>query len=152
MRAVAREPYAPRVPGRAIVIAAWATNILFLITAVPAAAGVDAFDGPAVGMAVGLFLVSLIVWPWALGRAFVRSAEGDDIVVASMFLTMGDAPRSVRWHLFGALTVCLAIAAATAADNPFGVLVPMLPLGLIGLWGARHGTFPPRPASASRAR
>jgi hypothetical protein len=24
-------------------------------------------------------------------------------------------------------------------------LVPMLPLGLIGLWGARHGTFPPRP-------
>ena len=26
----------------------------------------------------------------------------------------------------------------------FGILVPMLGLGLIALWGARHGTFPAR--------
>jgi len=40
--------------------------------------------------------------------------------------------------------VCIAVTAATAAAEPFGILVPMLPLGLIGLWGARHGVFPPR--------
>jgi len=36
------------------------------------------------------------------------------------------------------------VTAATALAEPFGVLVPMLPLGLLGLWGARHGVFPPR--------
>ena len=34
--------------------------------------------------------------------------------------------------------------------NPFGVLVPMLPMGLAGLWGARHGVYPPRPAPAKK--
>ena len=44
------------------------------------------------------------------------------------------------------------VAAATAAAEPFGILVPMLPLGLLGLWGARHGVFPPRrtPDAATR--
>jgi len=41
--------------------------------------------------------------------------------------------------------VCLAIAAATVVAEPFGVLVPMLPPGLAGMWAARHGQFPPRP-------
>jgi hypothetical protein len=140
------------VPGRAIVWFAWAANAVFLVVAVPSAAGVDAFEDPAVGVALTLFGLSLVVWPWALGRAFLRSAEGDDIAVASLFLTVGDAPKQVRWHLFGALAVCLVIVAATAADDPFGVLVPMLPLGLIGLWAARYGTFPPRAATPTRPR
>jgi hypothetical protein len=50
----------------------------------------------------------------------------------------------VRWLLYGSLVVCLAITVATASANPFGVLVPMYPLGLVGLWGARHGVYPPR--------
>jgi hypothetical protein len=37
----------------------------------------------------------------------------------------------------------------TSAVRPFsslafGVLVPVSGLGLMGLWGARYGTFPPR--------
>ncbi len=144
--------YAPGVPGREIVVASWAANVLFLCVAAPAALGVGAFEGPAVGMALALFGVSLVVWPWALARAFVRSADGDDIDVASLFLTLGAAQRPVRWHLFGALGVCLVIVAATAANNPFGVLVPMLPLGLIGLWAARYGSFPPRRAQVGRPR
>jgi hypothetical protein len=136
--------------GRGIVISAWLANIAFVVTAAPAAAGVDAFDDAAVAAALVLFGVSLVVWPWALGRAFVRSAEGDDIAVASLFLTMGEASKDVRWHLFGALTVCLVIVAATAANNPFGVLVPMLHLGYVGLWAARYGVFPPRRSQAGR--
>jgi hypothetical protein len=73
-----------------------------------------------------------------------RSAQGDEIVVASLFLMQGDAPRPVRVQLFSALAASAVLAAATGAADAFGILVPMLPLGLIGLWGARYGTFPPR--------
>jgi hypothetical protein len=48
--------------------------------------------------------------------------------------------------------VCLAITVATAAWDPFGVLVPMLPIGLAGMWAARYGVFPPRPPAAPRRR
>ena len=47
---------------------------------------------------------------------------------------------------------CLAITVGTAAWEPFGVLVPMLPLGLAGVWAARYGTFPRRPPVAGRRR
>ena len=75
-----------------------------------------------------------------------RPGRGDDITVSSLFFLDKSAPRDVRRNLFGALAAGLVIAAATAAANPFSVLVPMLPLGLAGLWGARHGVFPPRQA------
>ena len=133
--------------GRGIVIASWAGDALFLVTAVPAALGVDAFDDVAIATALLLFVLSLVVWTVAFVRALVRSTQGDDIVVANMFLTVGEAPRDVRFHLYGALVASIVIAAATAAAEPFGVLVPMLPLGFIGLWAARYGTFPPRPTS-----
>ncbi len=133
-------------PGRAIVVSSWVTNLLFAVTAIPAAAGVDAFDDPAVITALVLFAVSMIVWPWTLMTAFVRSARGDDIAVATLFGSVGDAPTGVRRALFAALAVCLAVTVGTAAANPFGVLVPMLSLGLLGLWAARHGKFPERRA------
>ena len=44
------------------------------------------------------------------------------------------------------------ITAVTASADPFGVLVPMLPLGLVGLWGARHGEFRPRPGVEPEVR
>src|SRR5581483_3530114 len=52
-------------PGRAIVLASWASNVIFAVTAVPVAAGVDALDGVAVGVALTLFLVALGVWSYA---------------------------------------------------------------------------------------
>jgi hypothetical protein len=137
-------------PGRSIVVASWIGNLVYAVTAIPAAAGADAFDGPAIATALVLFFASLGIWTWAFVVALARSAQGDDIVVANLFGTIGDAPRPVRWHLFGSLGVCLLITIATAAANPFGVLVPMLPLGFVGLWAARHGTFPPRRAPTPR--
>ncbi|MCC6339010.1 MAG: hypothetical protein IT197_03435 [Acidimicrobiia bacterium] len=139
-------------PGRAIVVASWASNALFAALALPAAGGVDGLDRAATGVALGLFAVSIVVWSWAFGRAVVRSARGDDIAVASLFFLQGSAPRAVKAHLLGALAVSVAVAVVTAAADPFGVMVPMLPLGLAGLWAARHGTFPPRPQPASAAR
>lgn len=122
----------------------WAADGLFAVTAVPAALGVDLLDGAAVAVALGLFAVSIPVWAYAFGLAVARTARGDDVVVASLFFLQGSAPRRVQLELLGALGACVLVAAATGAANPFGVLVPMLPFGLIGLWGARHGTYPPR--------
>lgn len=130
--------------GRAIVRASWASNVVFAVTAIPVAVGVDAFDGPAVGVALTLFVISLGVWIYAFAVAVNRTAQGDDVVVGNLFLMQGPVPRVVRWHLFGSFALCLAIVAGTASGDPFGVLVPMLPLGFVGLWGARHGTFPAR--------
>jgi len=125
-------------------VSSWVGDALFAATAIPAAVGIRAFDTAAIATALGLFFVSLVIWVWLFAIAAARSARGDDIVVGSLFGTVGGAPRDVRIQLFGALGVCLLVTVATAAADPFGVLVPMLPLGLVGLWAARHGTFPLR--------
>ncbi|HEX3667985.1 MAG TPA: hypothetical protein VHY55_02400 [Acidimicrobiia bacterium] len=130
--------------GKRILVVSWAANALFAVTAIPAALGVSAFDVPAIVVALGLFAISLGVWCWAFAVALARTTRGDDVVVASMFLVQGPAPKRVRVQLFGSLAVCVAVTAVTAVAEPFGILVPMLPLGLLGLWGARHGVFPPR--------
>ena len=130
--------------GRAIVTASWASVALFGVTAIPTAAGVSALAAAALATAVTLFLVGIAVWVWAFVVALVRSANGDDIVVGTLFLVQGSAPRTVRVQLFVALAASVALAAGTGSSDAFGILVPMLPLGLIGLWGARHGVFPAR--------
>jgi hypothetical protein len=140
------------VPGQAIIKVSWAGNVVFAITALPVAFGLDELQPVAVGTALALFAVSLVVWVWAFAVAVARSTNGDDIVVGNLFLFEGSAPKPVRVQLFGSFGVCLVITAVTAAADPFGVLVPMLPLGLIGLWGARHGTYGLRPEARTEVR
>ena len=136
--------------GRGIIVASWLGDLLFAVTAIPVALGVNALDDPAVVLALVLFFASLVVWFWALGLAAVRTTRGDDVQVWSLFLLEGRVPARVRWHLYGSFVVCLAVTIATASANPFGVLVPMYPLGLVGLWGARHGVYPPRKTAPRR--
>ena len=133
-------------PGQAIFRTSWAANVLFAVTAAPVALGVDAFDVPAIVVSVGLFLVSLAIWGYAFFVAASRSAGGEDVTLGRMYLVDPGAPRPAQWQLYGSLVVCIVIAGVTAFANPFGVLVPMFPLGLLGLWGARHGEYPPRSA------
>lgn len=139
-------------PGRAIIQISWAGNVLFALTALPVALGADGLQPVAVVTALTLFAVSLGVWGWAFAVAVARSANGDDIAVGNLFLFEGAAPRAARAHLFGSLGTCLLLTAVTAVADPFGVLVPMLPLGLIGLWGARHGTYGLRPFARPEVR
>jgi len=140
----ATRPLPTATTGRGIVVAAWGANALFAATVVPDAFGIDAFGTAADVVCLTLFLVSLPVWLYAFGKAVARTARGDDIVVANLFFLQGSAPRPVRWHLLGATACSVALAGTTAAWNPLAVLVPMLPLGLAGLWGARHGAYFPR--------
>jgi hypothetical protein len=139
-------------PGRAIIRASWATNVVFALTALPVAAGVESVEAVAIVTALALFAIALLVWGWAFAVAVARSAGGENIVVGNLFLLEGQAPKPVRLHLFGALGVCLVITAISASADPFGVLVPMLPVGLIGLWGARHGVYGPRPGFEPEVR
>ena len=139
-------------PGRAIIRASWVADLVFAGTALSLAAGLDGLEPVAIGVALMLFAVSLGVWSWAFAVAVARSTEGDDIAVGSLFLLEGSVPKGVRGHLYGALGVCLLVTALSASSDPFGVLVPMLPLGLAGLWGARHGEFPLRPELRSADR
>jgi hypothetical protein len=78
-----------------------------------------------------------------------RSREEVLSVVGIYFLTDGSAPAPVRRRLLLLLVAQSVVAVAAASIRPFtavafGVLAPMLGLGLMGLWGARFGTFPER--------
>ena len=126
--------------GRAIIRSSWLGNVVFAATAVPALF-VDDMEPVAAVVALALFALSLVVWVWAFAVAVARSSQGDDIAVGNLFLFEGRVPKVVRRHLFSSVGVCLVITAVTVSADPFGVLVPMLPIGLIGLWGARHGEF-----------
>jgi hypothetical protein len=140
------------VTGSRIVVLSWASIALYAVVTGLDTLGVTAFEDVAPAVCVGLFLVSLGVWTYAFGLAVVRTGRGDDIAVASLFFLSGSAPSDVRKHLLGATVASIVIAALTAAHDPYSVLVPMLPLGMAGLWGARHGTFPPRkPPTAARS-
>ncbi|HEY8216121.1 MAG TPA: hypothetical protein VIH82_03240 [Acidimicrobiia bacterium] len=136
--------------GRGIIVSSWVGDLVFAATAIPAAAGVHAFEGVALATALALFFASLPAWAWAFVVAASRSAQGDDIVIGNMFGSIGGATRDVRVHLFGALAVCIVVAVATITTEPFGIMVPMLPLGFVGLWAARHGSFPPRRETGTR--
>jgi hypothetical protein len=140
-------------PGRPILVSGWIANALFAVTAIPAAiVGEDAIEAVAIAVALLLFFIAIGAFAYAFAIALARSTRGDNVAVANLFFLDGSAPRQVRRDFLVLFLVCLAIAAATAAWEPFGVLVPMLPVGLAGVWAARHGKFPPRPPQTPRRR
>ena len=147
------DPTSDNAPGRPILVAGWIANALFAVTAIPAAIiGEDGIEAIAIAVALLLFFIAIGTFAYAFAIAVARSTRGDNIAVASLFFLEGSAPRQVRRDFFVLFLACLAITAATAAWEPFGVLVPMLPIGLAGLWAARHGKFGPRPPQTPRRR
>lgn len=139
-------------PGAGIVRASLAGTGLFALTAGLAAAVPDA-DVTALVVALALFLGGTAVFAVALVQAAGRSRR-DELTMAGLFY-LDTAPARVRRLLLGSLAVEVVVALATAAARPnttlaFGILAPMWGQALAGLWGARHGPFPPR-RSARRA-
>jgi hypothetical protein len=131
-----------------IIRAAWLANALFAVTAVPAAAtGLDAVDTLAIVVALVEFAAGTALCVYAFAVGLARTTRGDDVAVANLFLAQGSVPGEVRRQFVLAGLVSFVIMGATVAWEPFGVLVLMLPFGLVGTWSARHGTFPPRTAA-----
>ncbi|HEV7685949.1 MAG TPA: hypothetical protein VGQ80_05235, partial [Acidimicrobiia bacterium] len=80
-------------PGHSVIIASLVGTGLFAVTAIPAAAGVDAFKLPAAAVSLALFVVSIPLSLLSLARAAVRTARQEDrITVGSLFFLQGSAP------------------------------------------------------------
>lgn len=157
------EASAPRPAGRTIVIVNVVSTVLFGVSATVAAV---VFSAPmrAQGVAVSLtlFTAGVASFLWGYWSAVQRSRR-DAIGVAALFFLLGSvAPPRVRRVMWGCLAAQASVALVTALSRPetegrpgsslaFGILVPMLGLGLNGLWGAEHGAFEPRGGGARAA-
>jgi len=134
--------------GDRLLVWSWIGTAVFAVTAFGAVAA-DSLMAVSVPVALVLFAAGVVVFLRAFLYA-VSARRADLIGIGGLFLLLGSAPRRVQKQLLGSLGVELAVAIATASLRPytalaFGALVPMYGLGLAGLWGARYGTFAPRP-------
>lgn len=84
----------------------------------------------------------------AVGRSRTEVVD-----MAGLFYLTGTAPRVVRRAMLGLWFLQIAVVAASLATAPaFGVVAVLWGIGLLPLWGARHGEFRPRPASGAPGR
>jgi hypothetical protein len=131
-------------------VAIWATGV-FVVASVLAAAWPDTFLPLSVPVDLALFAAGCGAFLWAYALAIGRSRYETIAMGGLFFLGEGVAPPDVTRLLRGALGVQVVVAVTAAAVRPFtalafSVLVPMLGLGLMTLWAARHGRFPAKPA------
>jgi hypothetical protein len=136
--------------GDAIVRGALAGTALFVVAATLATIWPDALAVPAAVVHVGLFVVGCVAFLVAYGVAVSRSRT-EEISVVGVYFLSGSAPGAVRRALMGAFALQVVVAVASASIRPFtsvafGILVPVFGLGLAGLWGARHGSYPAKAA------
>jgi hypothetical protein len=129
-------------------VATWSTVVL-AVTAALAVAFPDTLAVPYAAVGIVAFLAGCAAFVWGYAVAVGRSRSEVLSVIGIFFLAGGAAPAGVRRHLLGVLLAQSVIVVAAASIRPFtavafGVLAPMLGLGLLGLWGARFGTFPER--------
>jgi len=133
----------------------WATAI-FVVFAVVA----TAFAGPVrIAFAVYscvLFGFGTLTFLAAYGKALERSRE-QDVSVAMIYGMSGVVAKAVsrRFHLLTLVQTVVALVTATIRPftaQAFGILAPMLGLGLAGLWAALHGEFGERKDGRHKAK
>ena len=132
-----------------ILRAATVSTVVLAVCAAAAAAFPDALRIPYAVVSLGYFVAGCVAFVWGYAVAIGRSRTEELSVAGIFFLAGGAAPKDVRTRLVVALVAQTVVALAAAAVRPFtavafGVLAPMLALGLMGLWGGRFGTFPAR--------
>lgn len=135
--------------GQRIVRVDVAATALFTVVSAAAAVVPDPVQYVLVPLDLVLFTVGCGAFLWAYAIAIGRSRYQVLSMAGVFFLGDDVAPREVARALRLALAVQVVVAVVVAAVRPFtalafGVLVPMLGLGLMALWGARHGRFPPK--------
>jgi hypothetical protein len=147
--------------GARIVRLSWAGTALYVVLAAAATVWPGTFQAALMAVCVVLFVAGFVAFAAAYVIAVGRSRT-EAIGMGGLYFLAGTAPRAVQRSLVGSLAVETLTAVVSAsiglavlpadADNllAFGILTPLYGLGLAGLWGARYGTFPPRPASVRR--
>lgn len=111
----------------------------------------------AVAVDLTMFVVGAAVLLWAFLRGVDRSREEVVSLAGLFFLADKAAPRRIAVWLWGCLTLQVVVAVVTASVRlysslAFGVLAPVFGLAMLALWGAVHGTFPPREHEDDRPR
>jgi len=140
--------------GRTIVVASWAGTAVLAVSAIAADIAPHPLETPALVVALGLFFGGIVAFMSAYAIAIGRSRE-DEISLLGVYGLSGSTPAPVKAHLFGSFAVEVLVAVVTASTRlystlSFGILGMLWGLGLAGLWGARHGVFPPRPPDRRR--
>ncbi len=131
-------------------------TVVLAATAAVAVAWPDTLAVPYAAIGIVAFVAGCAAFVWSYGIAVGRSRT-EVLSVLGIYFLAGAAPKAVRRRLLGALAVQCVIVVAAASIRPFtavafGVLAPMLGLGLAGLWGARYGSFPAREDERGRRR
>lgn len=133
--------------GQGIVRLSWVGTAVF--AAVSGVAVVASRLQPfALALDVVFFLAGCGIFLWAIAVAAGRSRQVE-MGIGGLFFLAGSAPAGVRRSLMASLATQVVVAFVTAGLRLFtplagGMLVPVLGLGLAGLWGARHGSFEAR--------
>jgi hypothetical protein len=140
---------AEELEGAAIINVSWIGTGVFVATAAIATVFPDGFAVPALVVSFSLFFIGCIAFFWAYAVAVQRSRT-DLIGIGGLYFLSGTAPKVVRVRLLSSLAVEVVVAIVTSSIRlysalAFGFLVPVFGLGMCGLWGARYGTFDPRP-------
>lgn len=135
------------VVGRTLVRLSWIGTVVSCVTAVANAVTGDRNDyWLSAAPALAMLLVGCGAFLWAFAVAVERSRT-EEIGVGGLFFLEGCAPRRVQVVMMASVAVQTLVPLVVAVIRPFtafAVLAPVWSLGLAGLWGARHGTFPPR--------
>jgi hypothetical protein len=136
-------------PGIGVVNVAFAGTGVVAGTSAAAALLPDTFGLVHAVVSCALFAVGTgaLMWAYALGVS--RSREDEVTIGGLFFLSGGVAPPDVRRPMRIALAVEVVVVLVAAAIRPysevaFGVLAPMFGLGLMAVWGGRHGAFAPK--------
>jgi hypothetical protein len=141
--------------GEAIINGSWAGTGVYGALALAGTVFPDSFAIPTAIVSGALFVIGCVAFFWAYAVAVARSRT-DLIGIGGLYFLAGTAPKVVRYRLRMSLAVEIVAALVSSSIRPFtpmafGFLVPLFGLGMCGLWGARHGTFEPRPAPEPKA-
>ncbi len=144
-------------PGGLLLTVDAAATVAFTGLAAAAVILGGAWVGLLVASSSVLFVAGSVACLWAFGVAVQRSRECEIGPAQLYFLTGGCAPASVRNRFGALLAIQTAVGLVAASIRPFtgvafGILVPMLGLGLAGLWAARNGVYPDRVPAGERNR
>ncbi|NOX28479.1 MAG: hypothetical protein GXP35_00275 [Actinobacteria bacterium] len=99
-------------------------------------------------ISIAMLLAGIVAFIYSFFVALDRSRT-EEISTAGLYLLAEGAPAATRWNMIGAIVAQSAVAVTAALIEPtsaliFGVLAPMLGLGIAGIWSAKHGVFRPR--------
>lgn len=140
--------------GRPLLIANLGGTALFAVAAVASLLLPDLLRIPFAVVSSALFVVGCVAFVWAYAVSIGRS-RSEQISVAGIYGLSGSAPAGTRRWFHGVTLVQVVIAVISASLAPFtaqafGILVPMLGVGLGGLWAAKFGVFHRRVTSRGR--